>query len=79
LTLAARAAAVKPQELRGCDSKLPIIGSRASAIAEALEAEKTSRLHERSVNGVIRSLVSDKPRDRTQAQAVDIIFKALDV
>jgi hypothetical protein len=72
-------AAVKTLELLGCDGKPPAIGpADPVAIAQNLERDEIDLNHQRGINDILRSLVGDKPRDRTQAEAVNVIFQALD-
>jgi hypothetical protein len=70
-------AAVKTLELLGCGGSAPTGSIHPAEIAAEIEEAEIDRRHQAQMNQVFRALTGDRPKDRTDAEAKDILLKAL--
>jgi hypothetical protein len=70
-------AAVKVLELLGCGGPAPAGSIDPAEVAGEIEKAEIDRRHQAHLNQVFRALTGDRPKDRTDAEARDILLKAL--
>jgi hypothetical protein len=70
-------AATKVLELLGCGGPAPAGSIDASEIAAEIEKAEIDRQHQAHMNQVFRALTGDRPKDGTDAEAKNLLLKAL--